>query len=157
MNFLKVISFMALLSLLSFSCSKEKRAFNKLDGEWTIEKVEYLNQDDGDTLSLPTGGTIQFDNCSYKESVDGNCSFSYKFNENPNEISGNYKLIQEVSNEKTGLWLILQAITDDTTNVYQISSGGNVLQIDKNNLVFETNLLFVKENDGSRVKIYCKK
>jgi len=111
-------------------------------------------------MSLPTGGSIQFDNCSYSESVDGvngGCSFNYKFKENQSSQEGEYQLIDEPGNTETGFWLGLQVITNDTINEYRISSGGNVSQIDKNNLVFETYLLFIKENDGSRVKISCKK
>jgi len=160
MNFLKVISSMALLSLLSFSCSKEKRAFNKLEGEWNIEKIEYLENLEADTFSLPTGGTIQFDDCSYNQSIDGvngGCSFSYKFKENQNSQEGEYQLTNEPGNTETGFWLGLQVISNDTINEYKITNGGNVSQIDKSNLVFETFLFFVKEEYSSRVKIYCKK
>jgi len=160
MNFLKVIFLMTLLSLLSLSCSKEKRAFNKLDGEWTIEKVEYLNQNEGDTLSLPSRGSIQFDNCSYSESVDGQsdaCNFNYKFNENQSSQEGDYQLYDEPGNTETGFGLGLSINSEDTLNKYKIDFGGYVYKIDKNNLVFDASLRFVKKEYLSKVKIYCKK
>ncbi len=162
MKNLKIITFVVLISLLYISCSKDKQTFNKLNGSWKTEELELSDELNVDTFQLPTGGDFTFDVCSYKDnrSNQSNCTCSYKFNENNEVLDAQYQFQSGDVSYQTGYGLsIFNGYLDknDTLNYYQTSSGGEILEISKEKLVFKLFLLDRRNNTGAEVIVSCAK
>ncbi|SFT65655.1 Lipocalin-like domain-containing protein [Lishizhenia tianjinensis] len=86
---------LAAITLVAVSCTKEQRSVNKLEGTWTLDKIE---ENDGSVTVTDNdpNGEVTFNKC--KLAKDEFCTYSstisYEFNGNTFEFSdaGEYRV-----------------------------------------------------------------
>ncbi|WP_090247993.1 lipocalin family protein [Lishizhenia tianjinensis] len=92
---MKKIIMLAAITLVAVSCTKEQRSVNKLEGTWTLDKIE---ENDGSVTVTDNdpNGEVTFNKC--KLAKDEFCTYSstisYEFNGNTFEFSdaGEYRV-----------------------------------------------------------------